>query len=163
LRADSEPEGEFLLAGFNPIMVTIQPAPRWLNTEVAGATNLVFYEQEVTGARVGTWVYLGQALRLLFYKPQMPIDSAGFVWLRSCANLLGTCRSVCFKTGAAALVADRTSRVGFNSIELHILADWLESPQFPRGFHTLLMPGGGKPWSHSSKGRPDAPATPPGH
>jgi hypothetical protein len=38
------------------------------------------------------------------------------------------------------LVFTRTSTVGFTALELHLLADWMESPQFPRGLHTLLAP-----------------------
>jgi hypothetical protein len=34
----------------------------------------------------------------------------------------------------------RTSTVGFTGFELEFVADWLESPDFPRGLHTLNAP-----------------------
>jgi hypothetical protein len=44
------------------------------------------------------------------------------------------------RTGPAQLDFTRQSTVGFNALELHLLADWLESPQFPHGLHTFLAP-----------------------
>ena len=44
------------------------------------------------------------------------------------------------RTGPAQLGVERYSTTGFNALELHLLADWLESPQFPRGSHTALAP-----------------------
>jgi hypothetical protein len=38
------------------------------------------------------------------------------------------------------LELERDATVGLNAFELHLLADWLESPQFPLGLHTFLAP-----------------------
>ena len=34
----------------------------------------------------------------------------------------------------------RKARMEFPDLELHLLADWLESPEFPRGLHTFSTP-----------------------
>jgi len=34
----------------------------------------------------------------------------------------------------------RKSTLGFTALELHLLADWLESPRFPHGLHTFPAP-----------------------
>ena len=42
--------------------------------------------------------------------------------------------------GDHRLIFARASMLGFSSVELQILVDWLASPEFPRGLHTFLAP-----------------------
>ena len=147
IRAETKPEGQFLLAGFNPVMSTGEGPPNWLAKDLLTQTNLVLYEREATGARVGSWLYLGQALRLLFYRSQLPFESAALDWIKASAGLLGFCKTTCVRSGANELSFERRSGVGFNSFELQLIAEWLESPAFPRSLHVLLAPGLAKPWS----------------
>lgn len=147
LRAETKPEGEFLLSGFNPIMSTGEGPPDWLARDLLTHTNLVLYEREATGARVGSWLYLGQALRLLFYGSQLPFTSASLDWIKSSAGLLGFCKTMCVRSAPNELSFERDSGVGLNSIELHLLAEWLESPAFPRSLHVLLAPRLARPGS----------------
>ena len=49
----------------------------------------------------------------------------------------------------------RILQFGEDAVELHLLADWLESPQFPRGIHTTVargMPRPGKPFTEGNEG-----------
>ena len=68
-------------------------------------------------------------------------------WFRAAASKLGNCVTTITKTGPDQLSFARTSSAGFTAVEFNLLADWLESPQFPRGLHTFLP-------------SPDAPAQP---
>ena len=54
-------------------------------------------------------------------------------WLKAVAPKLGNCATAVTQTGPDQLSFVRRSTVGFTAVELHALADWLESPQFPRG------------------------------
>ena len=47
------------------------------------------------------------------------------------------------ETAPDQLSFTRRSSIGFTAVELNLLADWLESPQFPVGLHTLLAPPDG--------------------
>jgi hypothetical protein len=130
----------FGFGGLFPSPGTNQPPPGELLLTVSSWPNLVFYEWEITGPRVQAWIYLSQTFRLITHYPQLPIDSAGLTLLKNVGSKLGNCVTTVTKTGPGQISFIRQSSAGFTALELHLLADWLESPQFPRGLHTFLAP-----------------------
>jgi len=77
-------------------------------------------------------------LRLLFHKPQL--QSPATMWLKHLEPILGDSTTLVTRTGPARLSFNRTSTIGLTALELHLLADWVESPRFPRGLHTFTAP-----------------------
>jgi hypothetical protein len=140
LRLVSTAGGDFAYAGMTPDPLTNRPAPPALLTQLLGSTNMVAYDWEITGPRVAQWLFTGQLLRMASHHAQMPPKSAGVAWLMALEDQLGNCVTALTKTGPAQLSLSRRSAIGFTAIELHLLADWLESPEFPRGLHTFLAP-----------------------
>jgi hypothetical protein len=69
---------------------------------------------------------------------QVPPKSASFAWLTALEPKLGGCVTAVSRTGPAQLSFVRRSGLGFTAAELDWLADWLESPKFPRGLNTFL-------------------------
>ncbi|HVM50482.1 MAG TPA: hypothetical protein VMU04_20825 [Candidatus Acidoferrum sp.] len=138
LRLVSTPGGDFAVAGLNPNPSTNRPAPAGLFYQVLSSTNLVAYDWEITGPRVQQWLFSGQFLRMVTHHAQVPPKSASVAWLMALENKLGNCVTGVTKTGPAQLSLLRRSTIGFTAVELHLLADWLESPQFPRGLNTFL-------------------------
>lgn len=130
---------EFVLAGLG--RQTEPMPPTTLIDGIFRLTNAVLYEREMTGARLTTWLYLGQALRVVLWKSQLPFDSPFISWLDATQTKLGNLMTVVTPTGPAQLTLDRDSSVGLNSVEIQLLADWVESPAFPYGLHTTLTPG----------------------
>ena len=100
-------------------------------------TNLVYHDWEMTGPRIEQWIYMGQFIRLVSHKSQLPSGSPGLLWLRAIAPKLGESVTDITQTGPNQLSFTRNSTIGFTGIELNLLADWLESPQFPCGLHTF--------------------------
>jgi hypothetical protein len=105
-----------------------------------GTTNLVYYHTEQTGPRIEDDFFITQLFRVVFHKAQLPVAAAATVWLKKAEPLLGASTTTMTRTGPAQLDFTRQSTVGLNALELHLLADWLESPQFPHGLHTFLAP-----------------------
>jgi hypothetical protein len=116
-----------------------KPAPPELFAQLT-RTNLVYYDWEITEAKLHHWVYLSQTARLAFVLPQMPPESAAFAFLLAAAPRLGNAGTEIIQDGPARLSFVRNSHSGFTGVELHLLADWLESPAFPRGLHSSLAP-----------------------
>jgi len=112
--------------------------------EAIAQQDLVCYDWELTGIRIQQWLYIFQFLRFVTSLPQLPDDSASLVFLKALTPKLGNCvtRLVREKNGEVSLT--RQSGVGFTALELHLLADWLESPSFPFGVHTLPANSTGK-------------------
>jgi hypothetical protein len=116
----------------------VQPLPPALLKEVLGQTNLVYYDWEFTGLRLDQWLHLAQFIRFVSGKAQLPANSAGLAWLMAVGPKLATCGTEITQTGPGQYLFIRNSTVGFTAIELHLLADWLESPEFPTGIHTFM-------------------------
>lgn len=104
--------------------------------------NLVAYEWETTGARADATHTLGQLLRVIMRHPQMPAETGSSQWLFAARPRLANTTTLVTLAAPNRLAFERKSTTGFNALELHVLADWLESPQFPRGFYSTLSPVG---------------------
>lgn len=166
LRSTIEGGNSFAFGGLFAYPFTNRPAPGLLFQQATTQTNLVYYDWEATGQRMDDWLHIGQLLRLLFGKADLPPNSASMAWLIAAkTNLVSSVTGVA-ETGPAQLAFTRISTAGLTALEMHVLADWLESPQFPRGLNTFLGPQrvpprpGRAPPLHKSGPKPaSAPAT----
>jgi hypothetical protein len=100
---------------------------------VVGTSNLVCYDWEITPARSEGCIYLGQLLRVLFHARQIPSGSAGLAWLQAVSPKLANSATAVSRTDPSTLSFARKASIGLTAIEMHLLADWLESPSFPSG------------------------------
>ena len=116
-----------------------KPAPPELFAQLT-RTNLVYYDWEITEVKLAHWVFFGQTARLVFQLPQMPSESAAFAFLLAVAPKLGNTGTEVLQDSPVHLSFVRNSHSGFTGVELHLLADWLESPAFPHGLHSSLAP-----------------------
>jgi hypothetical protein len=133
-------EGEFITAGFGPTASTRHPMPLELLPQIMGTTNLVAYDWELTGPRLDDLLYITQIMRAAVHRPQLPTSGYFIPWFDAIALRLGNSGMTVTMNAPNQLSFVRTSTLGFSALELHFLADWLESPQFPVGLHTLLAP-----------------------
>jgi hypothetical protein len=66
--------------------------------------------------------------------------TAATKWLKNVEPLMGGSTTTVTRINPQQLAFTRQSTLGFTALELQLLADWLESPQFPHGLHTFLAP-----------------------
>jgi hypothetical protein len=132
---------DYVLGGLYPPVADAPALPpvRFRNA-IRQQPNLVFGEVEGTGSRVEDGFFITQVSRIVLHKPQMPHTAAGTVWLKAAEQLIGESTTFVTLDSPQRLIVERHSTLGLNALELHLLADWLESPQFPRGLHTFLAP-----------------------
>src|ERR1044071_9003467 len=138
----------WVYGGFFQPMV-LPPPPAELLQQIYGQTNLVCYDWEATGPRMDQWLYLTQFFRFAMYRAQLDLELAGEAWLKKVGLTLGNCGTVFTLTASNRLSFVRKSSVGFSAIEMNLMADWLEGPSFPCGYHSQ---------AHSDL-LPDAPPT----
>jgi hypothetical protein len=138
---------EFVFGGLAPNPETNQPPPPALLEAFLGRTNLVAYEWELTASRMEAWLYVGQLLRVIFHQAQLPAKSAAIGWVKAAGLKLGICATVITQSSPQQLTVVRNSSVGLSALELHLLMDWPESPQFPYGLYTMLAPSSVSPTS----------------
>jgi hypothetical protein len=110
--------------------------PPELSEAILSNPNLVYYDWDLTGPRVEQLIQLGQGIRLVTGAPQLPGDSVSFAWLKALIPRIDVCGTRILQTGPARMSFSRKSTLGLSATELHLLADWLESPEFPRGLYS---------------------------
>jgi len=139
IKAAGSGADSWLFAGLFPDVgaETNPPPPAGMIHDILSRTNLVYYDWEVTGPRVNTVLYLGQTARQIARCAQMPLNSASLNCLSVLWPRLGSSATIINLSAPNQLAFVRKSTVGFTALELHFLADWLESPQFPRGLHSF--------------------------
>ncbi|MGA9777570.1 MAG: hypothetical protein ACLPRE_15665 [Limisphaerales bacterium] len=139
LRSITNDHQNFVYAGGFPNPSAYPISGQWLE-ESLGGTNLVYYDSEETGTRVGQWIYMGQFARYVSQHAQLSAQSPAVLWLKAISPKLSYTVTHVTETAPDQLSFTRRSSIGFTAVELNLLADWLESPQFPVGLHTLLAP-----------------------
>src|SRR5262249_51855039 len=122
-------QGEFISAGFGPTAGTNHPMPFELLSQVMWTTNLVAYDWELSGPRLDDLLYVTQIMRAAVHRPQLPLPTSGYFipWFAAIATNLGNSGMTLTMTASNQLSFVRTSTIGFSALELHFLADWLES------------------------------------
>ena len=128
-----------------PMDIYPRPTLDELLANLSSRTNLVAYDWETTGARAESFHFLGQILRVATRHPQMPANTPSSEWLQSVRQRLGNCTTTVTLAGPNRLAFERKSTTGFNAAELHLIADWMESPEFPRGLYATRSPVGPAP------------------
>jgi hypothetical protein len=140
LRPFSDDTGEFVLAGLIPMLRTNVPAPQEMLNQLKASKTEIFYDWEATALRMDQVLYTSQLARLILRKAQLPGESASLQCLKAWVPKLRESITAANLVDRNRITFTRKSSIGFNAVELQLLADWLESPSFPVGLHTLVAP-----------------------
>ncbi len=132
---------DYLLGGlYPPSTDALVPPPAQVIDSIHREPGLVYASFEQTGSHLEDGLFIGQLFRMMFHKPQLPFESAVMKWIKKMEGSLGVCATFVNLSRTNRLELNRVSTIGLNALEIHLLSDWLESPQFPHGFHTFLAP-----------------------
>jgi hypothetical protein len=136
----------FVTGGLYHNLLTNKPVPTALIQQINSATNLLMYEWELTQPSLFGLIQPTQIGRFLFDRPRLSMtNNAALPWLTAIStNLLEASGSLRL-TSSNQLTFSRLSTVGLTGFELHLLADWLESPSFPAGWFSFSFPKKDRP------------------
>lgn len=145
VRPAPERGDDFLLfgsmAGIVPSGPNTNPPPAELLNQFLPRTNLVYYDWEITEAKLAQWVPIVQLTAMLSATPSFPAAAAANGWLRSISPKLGNTITEVTALSPTELRAVRRSDLGLTAIELTLLARWLDNPAFPAfAYPTNAMP-----------------------
>lgn len=128
----------FVTGGLFRNTLTNQSMPGELLRQFQSDTNLVFYDWETTQTCESSLIQLTQLGRLVFGRARLSItNNPALPWLVAISPKLGITGTAIRLADANRLTFSRSSTLGLSGVELHLLADWLESPTFPKSFFTL--------------------------
>jgi hypothetical protein len=123
--------GDFLLSGVYPAAGPRTLLPPALIEEILGRTNLAYYSWEMTGPCLDGWRNIIQLYLMISDFRQLGDTSASSLWIDAVSHQLGPAITEVTQSGTNELTFIRNSDVGFTSLELIALANWLETPKFP--------------------------------
>ncbi|MEK7684334.1 MAG: hypothetical protein AAB466_02800 [Verrucomicrobiota bacterium] len=127
-----EPGGHFIYGGIFPAPVGTNLPPPELFAEFASRTNLLYYDWEITQARLAQLRPLFKLLSIVTSKPFQNTNSLAEKWLGEIEPSLGNTTTEISVTSPQELTLVRKSHLGLTGVELIALAHWAESPDFPR-------------------------------
>jgi hypothetical protein len=155
VRAISEPASNFLLADVFPVEPNpyTEPPPPQLIQQLTSRTNLLYYDWEITEARLVQVRPMLGLLSIVVTYPGHDTNSVTSRWLDGVQPKLGETITEAAAVSPREVNIVRKSHIGFNSLELLALMNWLESPNFPQTNWKLAFrpppkaqkPTGGKP------------------
>lgn len=141
IKAITNNDGEFLLGTLSREMPGRgTPIPKVLVAHVNTSTNLLYYDWELTGERATDLIFISQSWRMSFRRAQLPPNALALRFIQAIIPRLGNTVTEVTQCAPEQLKLVRKSHAGLTGAELHLLADWLESPRFPHGLLTLLGP-----------------------
>lgn len=131
LRLSKEPEQDFLLAGVFPVPPSANPPPAGLISQLTSRKNLLFYNWEITQARLVQLRSLIPLVSIVTTLPNLAADSKARIWLDEVGPKLGNTVTEISTSSPDSVSILRTSHIGLNALELVAFAYWLDNPDFP--------------------------------
>lgn len=124
--------------GLMPIPAPLGPAPPpELFAQVTSDTNLVYYDWELTPARLRHWSGLWDLGQMLFRQPRLATNQIATNWLSAISTNLGNTATRVTRTQANRLTFARSGTLGMTGIELVALVSWIQSLGFPLAGYAL--------------------------
>jgi hypothetical protein len=103
-----------------------------LLSQLTSQPKLVYYDWEITQARLASWRILAQLFSIIADKPQFTTNTAGLPWMMAVESKLGNTITEITADSSTEWSLVRKSHIGFTGIELVALTRWLESTNFPK-------------------------------
>jgi len=123
---------EFVIGGLFPPSPITNPPPAELLSELATQPKLVFYDWEITEARLTSWRIMAQLFAMIADKPQLTTNTASLAWMMAVESKLGNTITEVTADSPSEWSLVRKSHIGFTGVELVALTRWLESTAFPK-------------------------------
>jgi hypothetical protein len=124
-----------LTGGFFVNKLTNNPPPDELLSQFRNDTSLVLYDWEITGPIAYRMIQMSQVGRFLLGCARFSMtNNASLPWLVAASSKLENAGTSIRLVDSDHLSVSRISTIGFTAAELHLVTDWLVSPNFPQGF-----------------------------
>jgi hypothetical protein len=139
LRVASGTDDDFIVGEMFPTGTSTNH-PQEMFKAILGQPNLVYYNWELTGPCLQAQLRTTQLFRMFFHKPQLSGSSPGLKWFVAAVSKLFETVTTVEEISPTQFSLNRRSDIGLTAFELHVLADWIESPVFPAGLYTFTAP-----------------------
>ncbi len=132
IRPARSASSDYLIAGLFPPVFGSNAVPGELLSQFVSRTNALYYDWEITQARLEQWRMMAQLFAVIADQPQFTTNTAALPWLMGVEKHLGNSVTEITTSSPREWAVTRKSHLGFTGVELVTLARWLESTEFPR-------------------------------
>ncbi len=132
LKAAPEPKDDHLVFGFFPMSPNSTNLPPELLQQFVGRTNSIYYDWEITEARLTQWIQFSPLLFMSANRLPVANSAVPYQWLRSMAPKLGNTVTEAQLAESDEIKVLRNSPAGFTGFELYLLTRWLDQKSFPQ-------------------------------
>ncbi len=124
----------FIYGGIFPLteQTNATPAPAELFAQFESRKDLVYYDWEITPARLAAYQQASPFVGLFLPAAKPQANTHGAAWLKEIQPRLGNVVTEITSTGPNELALTRRSQLGATGIELWLFTHWLDSEEFPR-------------------------------
>ena len=163
IRAETNGPHQFLFSANFPPLAKHTPVPGEVFSQLAGRTNLLYYDWEITEQRLDHGKQFYQLLSIMDRRQIPGTNSPSKRWLSAIGPKLINTITEITQTGSQELSLVRKSHLGWTGFELATFSAWLDSSGFP---YTFDLPPhmGSRPITNAPAARtnPAAPSAKPG-
>jgi hypothetical protein len=131
IRPAPEPGGNFLEMGLMSYTTNNVPMPQALLDQVIGRTNLIYYDWEITAARLEQWPAINQIVSMATDQTLNPEATAADRWLAKITPKLGNTITELSAISPTEWKLVRRAPIGLSSTELIAFLRWFNHSAFP--------------------------------
>lgn len=127
----------YIHGGFGLFSEYTQYMPPELRSRLSNETNLLYFSWEHTVDALPQWRYLDDISRIIFdaaHAARLGTHQASLRWMEQNLTNLAHCVTEVRLNSPRQLEITRKSTIGLSGLEIDLLANWLELPEFPFGF-----------------------------
>jgi hypothetical protein len=142
LRTITNSGQQYLFCGTMPPTISrSHQMPEELTRHILAKPDLLYYDWELTGIRLLHWRYFDDMARIIFDErgTRFAPGSAALAWIDRNRTNLAECVTEVTVAAPRKLNFDRNSSVGLSAAELDVLANVVESSEFPDKLESLLI------------------------
>lgn len=141
LKAAPEPKDDHLVLGLFPASPNSTNLPPELLQQFVSKPDVVYYDWEITEARLTQWIQLSPLLHMSANRLPLANSPVPYKWLRAMAPKLGNTITEGTLAGKDEVRLLRNSPAGFTGIELNLLTHWLDQKALPLWDESTSVPG----------------------
>lgn len=128
----------FITGGLFINRLTNRPVPVGLLQQFHQESDLLLYDWEITQPCERRLIQASQFGRFVFGRSRFAMtNNMALPWLVAIAPKLGVSGTALRLSSSDRMFFSRSSSLGLTAAEIHLFADWLESPDFPCGLFTI--------------------------
>ncbi len=124
-----EANGDYVFGGMVPQSQKAGMIPEPLTAQIQGRNDLAYYDWEITQFRLAQWSQFLQLVPLFTKIGQARGDKTGQQWVAAIAPKLGNTATQITRVSPTQFAFRRSSHLGLNSIELILLARWIDGTE----------------------------------